>query len=261
MPKAEKDVTALTTTNLIRLNKYIADAGVCSRRKADELILEGKVKVNGKVQEEMGVKINPKKDKVFVNEKQVVNLDRPVYIVFNKPKDAITTSKDEKGRATVMDYIKMRERVFPIGRLDRNTTGVLLMTNDGEMANRLMHPKHQIKKAYKATLDKALEKEDAKKLEQGIRLYDGKTAPAEIYSIAKGKNRVIGVIIHEGKNRQVHRMFESLGYQVEKLERVAYADITVEGLVRGGWRHLTKGEVKKLKEMAGMDPDRVTNFD
>ena len=241
-----------STTGGIRLNKFIAEAGVCSRRQADEFILEGKVNVNGKLVTELGVKINPIRDKVFVNGRQAVNLDRHVYIVFNKPKDCITTASDERNRTTIMDYVKVRERIFPIGRLDRNTTGVLLLTNDGELANKLMHPSHEIKKAYKATLDKAFSVEDAKKLEQGIRLYDGKTAPAEVYNVPGGKNKVIGIIIHEGKNRQVHRMFEALHYEVDRLDRVAYADISYEGLPRGAWRHLTKSEVRKIKEMAGI---------
>lgn len=237
---------------LVRLNKFIADAGVCSRRKADELISEGKVKINGTVVTELGTKVQTERDKVFVNGKQVVNLDKLVYIAFHKPKDCITTASDERGRPTVMDYVKVRERIFPIGRLDRNTTGILLLTNDGELAHKLMHPRHEIKKAYKATLDKVLTKDDAKKLEQGVRLSDGKTSPAEVYTIGAGKGKVIGIIIHEGRNRQVHRMFESFGYEVEKLDRVAYADITYEGLSKGEWRHLTKPEVKKLMDVAGL---------
>ncbi|MBI3190015.1 MAG: rRNA pseudouridine synthase [Ignavibacteriales bacterium] len=244
--------TQKTNFGTVRLNKFIADAGLCSRRKADELISEGKVKINGSVVTELGTKVHTERDKVFVNGRQVVNLDEPVYIAFNKPKDCITTASDERGRTTVMDYVKVRERIFPIGRLDRNTTGILLLTNDGELANKLMHPRHEIKKAYKATLDKVLTKDDALKLEQGIRLSDGKTSPAEIYAIGAGKGKVIGIIIHEGRNRQVHRMFESFGYVVEKLDRVAYADITYEGLSKGEWRNLTKVEVKMLKNLAGL---------
>jgi len=259
LPKQEKATfevrQRLLSAEGIRINKFIAEAGVCSRRKADELIAQGMVKVNGQVVTELGLKINPSRDKVFVNDRQAVNLDRLVYIIFNKPKDCITTASDERGRMTVMDYVKVRERIFPIGRLDRNTTGVLLLTNDGELANRLMHPRHEIKKAYKATLDKAFSTEDAHKMEQGIRLYDGKTAPAEVYTVTGGKNKIIGVIIHEGKNRQVHRMFEALGFEVEKLDRVAYADLSYEGLARGGWRYLSKGELRNLKKLAGLDQE------
>lgn len=237
---------------LIRLNKFIANAGICSRRKADELIQSGKVNVGGRIVTDLGVKINPARDKVFVNHRQVVVMDKPVYIVFNKPKDCITTSSDERGRTTVMDYVRLKERIFPIGRLDRNTTGVLLLTNDGEFANRLMHPKFEIKKTYKVTLDPSLKPHDADKLVQGVRLSDGMTQPAEIYYLPEGKKKVIGIVIHEGRNRQVHRMFEALGYEVEKLDRVAYADITYEGLPHGRWRHLTKQEMQKLKSAAGI---------
>ena len=237
----------------VRLNKFMANAGVCSRRKADELIQAGRVKVNGKVVTDLGVKIHPSKDSVFVNEKQVAIIDEPIYIVFNKPKDCITTASDERGRATVMDFVKVRQRIFPIGRLDRKTTGVLLLTNDGEFANRLTHPKFEIQKAYKVTLEKALTPQDADKLAKGIRLSDGKTAPAEIHIIPGNKNKVIGVIIHEGRNRQVHRMFEAFGYEVEKLDRVAYANVTYEKIPRGGWRFLTKLELRKLRVIAGLE--------
>jgi 23S rRNA pseudouridine2605 synthase len=236
---------------MIRLNKFLATAGISSRRKADALIESGRVRVNGKVVTELGVQIDPAHDKVFVNEKQVVVLDEPVYIIFNKPKDTITTAHDERGRTTVLDYVRVKQRVYPIGRLDRDTTGVLLLTNDGEFANRLMHPKFEIKKAYKVTLDTSLRPEDAPKLRKGIRLSDGVTEPAELHLIPGGKNRVVGIVIHEGRNRQVHRMFKALGYTIEKLDRVAYADITYEGLPRGKWRFLTRGEVNRLKERIG----------
>ena len=237
----------------VRLNKFMANAGVCSRRKADELIQAGRVEVNGKVVTDLGVKIHPSQDSVFVNEKQVAIIDEPIYIVFNKPKDCITTASDERGRATVMDFVKVRQRIFPIGRLDRKTTGVLLLTNDGEFANRLTHPKFEIQKAYKVTLEKALTPQDADKLAKGIRLSDGKTAPAEIHIIPGNKNKVIGVIIHEGRNRQVHRMFEAFGYEVEKLDRVAYANVTYEKIPRGSWRFLTKHELRKLRVIAGLE--------
>jgi 16S rRNA U516 pseudouridylate synthase RsuA-like enzyme len=164
-------------------------AGIASRRKADEMIQEGKVTVNGAVVKSLGVKIDPSVDKVFVNEKELVILDEPVYIVLNKPKDCITTVKDERGRSTIFDYVKVKERVYPIGRLDRNTTGVLLLTNDGEFANRLMHPKHKVSKAYKVTLDKAMAPHHAAKLAEGIRLSDGKTSPAEIMSVVRGQEQ------------------------------------------------------------------------
>lgn len=236
-------------THLVRLNKFIASAGVASRRKADKLIQEGKVKVNGKVVVELGVKIDPEKDKVIVNGKQATILDEPVYILFNKPKDCITTASDERGRMTVLDYVRVKQRVFPIGRLDRNTTGVLLFTNDGEFANHLMHPKFEIEKAYKVTLKEPLKREDAIKLSEGIRLSDGVTSPAQVFFIPGSKNKQVGIIIHEGRNRQVHRMFEALGYEVSKLDRVSYAGLTYEGLPRGKWRFLTQKEILKLKKV------------
>jgi 23S rRNA pseudouridine2605 synthase len=246
-------IEEITQGMLVRLNKFIAHAGVCSRRKADELIRSGKVHVNGKSVSNLGMRIDPRKDVVFVNEKQVVMLDEPVYIVLNKPRDCITTASDERGRATVMDYVHVRERVFPVGRLDRHTTGVLLLTNDGEFANRLMHPKSEIKKTYKVTLDKSLNPGDAEKLAGGIRLSEATTAPAEIHILPGGKKKIVGIAIREGRNRQVHRMFEALGYEVEKLDRVSYAGISSEGLARGQSRYLTKRELRALKELAGME--------
>jgi 23S rRNA pseudouridine2605 synthase len=240
-----------TESNLVRLNKFIADCGVTSRRKADDLILDGRVQVNGKIVFELGQKINPETTKVFINEKQITQLDEKVYIVFNKPKDCITTLKDERGRTTVFDYVKIKERVFPVGRLDRDTTGILLLTNDGELANVLMHPKHEIKKSYKVSIDKPITREHAIDLKKGIKLSDGKTDPAEIYIIPNTKNLDIGIIIHEGRNRQVRRMFESLGYEIKKLDRIAYGDISYEGLKKGQWRLLTRREINyllKLKE-------------
>jgi 23S rRNA pseudouridine2605 synthase len=237
----------------VRLNKFLAAAGITSRRKADELIREGAVKINGRVVESLGVKIDPATDQVFVNGKQAVILDEPVYILFNKPNDCITTASDERGRTTVLDYIKFKRRIFPVGRLDRKTTGVLLLTNDGEFANRLMHPRTEVKKSYQVTLDKPLLPQDAQRLATGIQLADGMTEPAEIYSVPGGKNKVIGMVIHEGKNRQIHKMLESLGYAVERLDRVGYAGISCDGLKRGEWRYLTKGELKRLATATGID--------
>ena len=238
---------------LVRLNKFLANAGVVSRRKADLLIQEGKVKVNGKVVIVMGIKINPLNDKVFVSGKQVSVLDEPMYIVFNKPKDCITTTDDERGRTTVLDYVKVKWRVFPVGRLDRNTTGVLLLTNDGEFANRLMHPHFDVKKAYTVTLDRPIAPEDAEQLSKGVKLENGITGESEVYIIPGGRRRVVGIAIHEGRNRQVHSMFERRGYEIKKLDRVAYGDITVEGLRRGEWRYLTKTELVNLRKLIDMN--------
>lgn len=237
---------------LIRINRYISMCGVASRRKADDLVLEGKVEVNGKVLKDLGAKIDPRRDKVFVDGKQAARVHDYLYLVMNKPKDAITTLADEKGRTTVMSLVKTKQRVYPVGRLDRNTTGVLLLTNDGEFAHHLMHPKFQIPKSYQVALETPLTPEHAAQLRKGVKLEDGKTAPAEIYIIPHGKGKDVGITIHEGRNRQVRRMFESLGYEVKKLDRVAYGPVTKEGLSRGETRSLTRPEIRKLKQMAGM---------
>ncbi len=238
---------------LIRINRYLSMCGIASRRKADELVLQGKVEVNGRPLTQLGAKIDPARDKVFVEGRQVTRVHDYVYLVMNKPKDTITTLSDEKGRTTVMSLVKTKQRVYPIGRLDRNTTGVLLLTNDGDFANAMMHPKYEIPKSYHVTLTEPLKPEDADRLRRGIRLEDGTTTPAELYILPGGKRKEIGITIHEGKNRQVRRMFKALGYEVKKLDRVAYGPITKEGLSRGQTRPLTHAEVRKLKEMAGQD--------
>ncbi len=205
---------------------------------------------------ELGVKINPRRDKVFYHEKQVVILDdEKIYIVLNKPKNFITTASDEKGRATVFDLVRTKHRVFPVGRLDRNTTGVLLLTNDGELANRLMHPKYEFPKAYQVEIEPSLSDEHAGLLAKGIQLEDGITSPAEIIILPKSHRKSIGVVVHEGRNRMVRRMFEKLKYEVKKLDRVAYGDITLQNLPRGSTRSLTKQEVRKLRAMVGLGLD------
>ncbi|OYU97807.1 MAG: hypothetical protein CFE21_04650 [Bacteroidetes bacterium B1(2017)] len=239
---------ALSVGESVRLNRFISNAGVCSRREADELIGAGLVSINGAVVTELGCKVNAGDVVRFNGEKLTV--EAKVYIVLNKPKDAITTSDDPDGRNTVMDIFdgKMRERIFPIGRLDRNTTGVLLLTNDGELANRLMHPKYEIKKVYKATLNKNLKPTDLWALSNGVELEDGFIKPDAIAtSDAKNKN-VVGIEIHSGKNRIIHRMFEHLGYSVEKLDRVLYAGMEKGILKRGAWRELNEKELKALKK-------------
>ena len=235
----------------VRLNKYLSDAGVCSRRKADELIAAGRVAVNGKPVVTLGVKVDPARDKIFVDGRQAVVLDEPVYLLLNKPHDCITTAKDERGRRTVMHYVRVRERVFPVGRLDRQTTGVLLLTNDGELAHALMHPRRGVEKGYEAVLDRPLAPGDAASLAAGIRLAEGVTKPADVMILKGGKEYRVGIVIREGKNRQVHRMFSGLGYEVAKLDRVSYAGITYRGLKRGEWRHLTTAEVARLRKAAG----------
>lgn len=243
------------TGESIRLNRYLSMCGVASRRKADELIAGGEVSVNGAVVTELGTLVHPGKDRVFYNGKEVAAVDAPVYLVLNKPRDTITTSSDERGRTTVMDILHARKRVYPIGRLDRNTTGVLLFTNDGEFAHRLMHPKFKIPKAYLVTCDEAVSREHLDELRTGVRLERAMTAPAEVLVIPGGKGKEIGITIHEGMNRQVRRMFEVLGYDVRKLDRVAYGPITKEGLPRGASRALTPQEVRRLKTMAGIEEE------
>jgi len=241
-------------TDDIRLNKYLSHAGVASRRRADELIKEGKVKVNGKVVVEMGYKVKAKDNIEFEGKK--LSLEKKYYLLLNKPKDFITTLKDEKDRRTVMEllrgaYVQMQSpapRLYPVGRLDRNTTGVLLITNDGELAQKLTHPSSEIKKVYHVILDKKLMKEDFDKIaEGGVVLEDG---IAEVDEIAypNAKNRAeVGIQIHTGKNRFIRRLFESLGYEVEKLDRVFFAGLTKKDLPRGRWRFLTEEEVRLLK--------------
>ena len=236
----------------IRINRYLSMCGVTSRRKADEMVLEGKVEINHKIVRNVGIKIDPRRDRVYINGQQIVRVHDFVYLVMNKPKDAITTLSDERGRTTVTSLLHSKHRVFPIGRLDRNTTGVLLFTNDGEFANRLMHPKFEVPKSYLVTCETAVKPEHLERLRRGVAIDDRKTEPAEVLLMPHSKRKQIGITIHEGRNRQVRRMFESFGYEVTRLDRVAYGPITKEGLARGATRTLTHGEVHQLKELAGM---------
>ena len=237
---------------LIRLNKYLSIAGISSRRKADDLITSGKVMVNGKTVTTLGTKVDPSRDKVFVSGKQIVPLEDAVYIVLHKPKDCITTTDDEKGRRTVLDLVRVKERVYPVGRLDRNTTGVLLLTNDGELANRLMHPRYGLNKVYHIELDESISDDALKKLRTGVPIDGKMTGKSEVYILPQSKRRRLEAMIHEGRNRQVRKMFEACGYKVKKLHRVAYGSVTVEGLSRGEWRPLTKREVAALREQVGL---------
>ena len=230
----------------VRLNKYIANAGVCSRREADTLIAAGAITVNGKVVTEMGFKVMPT-DEVRFGDK-VLQREKPVYILLNKPKDYITTMEDEFNRKHVMQLIKgaCKERVYPVGRLDRMTTGLLLFTNDGEMAKKLTHPRSGVRKIYHVSLDKNLKPSDLDKIAQGLDLDDGIIQVDEIAYVGDRKNEV-GVTLHSGRNRIVRRIFESLDYQVEKLDRVVFAGLTKKDLPRGSWRFLTQAEVNILK--------------
>lgn len=232
------------------LNKFIAHAGVCGRREAADLVKEGKVTVNGDKIFEPGYKVSAK-DKVFVKGKQVYLQHNAVYILLNKPKDYITTANDPQGRKTVLDLVKAAtpERVYPVGRLDRNTTGVLILTNDGELAQKLTHPSFEVKKIYEVTLDKPVLKKDLESILLGITLEDGLIqADAVGYADDKHKN-IVGIEIHSGKNRIVRRIFEQLGYDVKALDRVMFANLTKKNVDRGKWRFLNEKEVRLLKFM------------
>jgi len=225
-------------------------AGVGSRRKNDELILSGAVKVNGRSVHELGVRVDPLKDHVSVNGKLVALTQKNVYILLNKPKDCITTLSDEKGRRTVMDYVKVKERVYPVGRLDRNTTGVLILTNDGDFANSLMHPRGGIERVYRVTLNSPVKDVHVGALRKGVRLEDG-PAKALAIEVIKGSDRKkVTMAILEGRNREVKRMFEVLGYDVKQLDRVSFGGLTAQGLQRGKWRYLNNDEVRFLKQLA-----------
>ena len=234
----------------IRLNKFLANAGICSRREADEFIAAGVVSVNGVTVTELGTKIK-RSDEVKFHD-QPVNIERKVYVLLNKPKDCVTTSDDPQERKTVMDCVKgaCTERIYPVGRLDRNTTGVLLLTNDGDLASKLTHPKFLKKKIYHVYCDKNVTKADLDQIVQGITLDDGEVhADAAAYASDTDKSQV-GIEIHSGKNRIVRRIFESLGYRVIKLDRVYFAGLTKKGLRRGDWRYLTEREVGMLRSGA-----------
>ena len=231
----------------IRLNKYLANAGVCSRREADEFITSGAVKVNGEVVTELGTKVK-RSDEVLFNENPV-SIEKKVYILLNKPKDYVTTSDDPQQRKTVMDLVKdaCPERIYPVGRLDRNTTGVLLLTNDGELASKLTHPKFLKKKVYHVFLDKNASTEDLQKIADGIELEDGEVHADSIEYADERDHSQVGIEIHSGRNRIVRRIFESLGYRVVKLDRVQFAGLTKKNLRRGDWRFLTEKEVDMLR--------------
>ena len=231
----------------IRLNKFLANAGVCSRREADEFITAGVVSVNGEVVTELGTKIKRTDEVKFHDEP--VSIERKTYILLNKPKDCVTTSDDPQERKTVMDFVKgaCKERIYPVGRLDRNTTGVLLLTNDGDLASKLTHPKYLKKKIYHVYCDKNVTKADLDQIAAGVTLDDGEIhADAISYASDEDKSQV-GIEIHSGKNRIVRRIFESLGYKVIKLDRVYFAGLTKKGLRRGDWRYLTEQEVNMLR--------------
>ena len=231
----------------IRLNKYLANAGVCSRREADEFIEAGVVKVNGEIVTELGTKVK-RSDEVHFHD-QLVSIEKKVYILLNKPKDYVTTVDDPQNRKTVMDLVKgaCRERIYPVGRLDRNTTGVLLLTNDGELATKLTHPQFLKKKIYHVFLDKNVSAADMKQIADGIELEDGEIHADAIEYANETDRKQVGIEIHSGRNRIVRRIFEHLGYKVIRLDRVYFAGLTKKNVRRGDWRFLTEKEVGMLR--------------
>lgn len=235
---------------LIRLNRYISNAGICSRRKADELIAAGVVSVNGEVVSELGYRVNPSKDVIRYNG-ETLKREKMVYVLLNKPKDYITTTDDPQERRTVMQLVEKatKERIYPVGRLDRNTTGLLLMTNDGDLADKLSHPKTGITKIYQVELNKSLPQGDLNKIAFGLELEDGVIKPDAVSYVQGGTKREIGIQIHSGRNRIVRRIFEHLGYEVVKLDRVIYANLTKKDLTRGRWRYLDEKEIIQLKHL------------
>lgn len=239
----------------VRINRYLGMCGVASRRKAEELVTDGKVTVNGIIVRDLGRRIDPQRDKVVVGGNQIVRTHDYVYLVLNKPKDTITTLHDERDRPTVMSLVRTKRRVYPVGRLDRNTTGVLLLTDDGDFANRLMHPRREVPKSYLVHCSEPVRREHLEGLARGVALDDGMTARAAVTMIPGSKGKDVGITIHEGRNRQVRRMFETLGYEVKRLDRVAYGPVTTEGLRRGAVRPLTHAELRALKRMAGIDEE------
>lgn len=248
--RSKKPTPVKEDDGLIRLNRFIANAGICSRRKADELIAAGVVSVNGEPVTELGFKVDPAKDSVRYNGESLKR-EKNVYVLLNKPKDYITTTDDPQERKTVMSLVEKasRERIYPVGRLDRNTTGLLLMTNDGDLAEKLSHPRNNITKLYQVELNKSLSQGDMNKITFGIELEDGFIKPDQVSYVVGGSKKEVGIQIHSGKNRVVRRIFESLGYEVVKLDRVVYSHLTKKDLPRGRWRYLEEKEIIQLKHL------------
>ncbi len=248
LPPNKRKAPPKTNTNPdeVRLNKYLANAGVCSRREADTYIAAGSVTVNGKVVSEMGYKVKRTDDVRYDGRR--LNIEKKEYILLNKPKGFITTTNDEKGRRTVMELVSSssNNRLFPVGRLDRNTTGLLLFTNDGDMTKKLTHPKFGVRKIYHVVLDKNLKAVDLKKIQEGLELEDGTVQVDDVAYIQGVSKKEVGIEIHSGRNRIVRRIFEHLEYKVTKLDRVVFAGLTKKDLPRGHWRSLTPQEVINL---------------
>jgi len=233
---------------MIRLNKYLSSAGIGSRRKCDDYIAEGRITVNGNIVKTLGIKIDEFRDKITFDGKEVKSEQKLVYLILNKPKGVITSAKDEYERNTVLDLIPLNIRIFPVGRLDQDTTGLLLLTNDGELSNKLMHPKFKIPKTYHVLLDRIIQPKDQYHFERGILLDDRKTAPCKLSEIRIIDNcSFLEVILHEGRKRQIRRMFDELGYNVVDLDRIGFGPLNLTGIKRGEWRYLSKEEIGRLK--------------
>lgn len=232
----------------MRLNKYVAHCGVCSRRKAAELVKNGEIEVNGKTQDNPAYVVQ-ERDKVYYKGKRIKPNKNLIYVLMNKPRGVITTTSDDRGRKTVMDIVqtKIAERIYPVGRLDRNTTGLLLLTNDGELAKKLSHPSHGVQKIYHVVLDRNLKPSDLEKIKYGIKLEDGIAQVDKVSYVQDKKNNEIGIELHSGKNRIIRRIFEELTYSVKRLDRVYYAGLTKKDLKRGWFRRLTQKEIIMLK--------------
>lgn len=245
--------------NSVRLNKYISSSGIVSRRNADELIAEGRVSVNATTVFELGVKINPEKDKVKIDGElinpQGTSKQSFVYILLNKPAGYITTTADEKNRPTVMDLVKIRKRIYPVGRLDFDSEGLILLTNDGDLTNRLTHPGYEVNKTYLVKINKPIDEKQLSRLRAGVFIESQKnaqrkvkTSKARIDVIPGSEKKQIKITIHEGRNRQIRKMLESVGLFVRKLKRIEYANLTIKGMIPGEWRYLTEEEIRFLKK-------------
>jgi len=236
---------------MTRLNKYMAECGIGARRKCDEIIAQGRVAVNGKIQKALGLKIDESVDSVHFDGRLVRPVQRYEYIIMNKPKGIITSAADEKSRKTVMDLVRFPVRLFPVGRLDVDSTGLLLLTNDGELAHRLTHPKFHVQKVYDISLNSDLSRYHKHQLEAGVQLEEGKTAPCKIEYADFDDRRRVRVTLYQGWNRQVRRMFEKVGYEVRGLRRSGFASLNLRGLKIGAWRRLLPQEVARLKSLSG----------
>ncbi len=240
---------------LVRLNKYLSQAGAASRREADRLITDGRVSVNGRVQDELGVKIDDEKDRVELDGRSVRKDERLLHVLMNKPVGAVVSLRDPFGRTTVRDLlVGLKARVFPVGRLDTDSSGALLLTNDGDLAFRLAHPRFEVPKVYLAKVEGVPSDESIEKLRKGIFLEGKRTAPAKASLMSRsGPNGLVRITIHEGRKREVRKMFEALGHPVKDLKRTEFAGLTLEGLRPGAWRLLDAGEVRRLRKRAGLD--------